>query len=727
MRMSSSAIAVLLSVAWGRGAPVEAQSRPASVSTASIQAMIDSVLAANADIPSIAVHLESPRLHLSWTGFAGYADPATKRPLGPRHAVRMASNTKTYIAAAILRLWEHGKLGLDDPIAKHLSAQYQDLIAKRGYDPNAITVRHLLSHTSGLYDYAMDTVYAARVGADPTHRWTRLEQLQAAMSMGDPYGLPGEVYHYADTGYILLGEIIERTTGLALGPALGTLLGYRRLGLASTWLETLEPKPAAVLDRAHQFQREVDTYGFDPSLDLYGGGGLAATTRDMAVFTRALFAGLVFARPTTIDTMITRVPAKKLLSYRLGIGEGSVEGFRSYGHTGYWNTSSQYFPDLDLAVAIAVQQNAKYQVAGPLLREVIRRLRPDRAALTTELQGVLDRLVASDSTIPGVSVHLESTRLALTWSAAAGVGNRSDSKPLRPDQPMRMASNTKTYTAAAILRLQENGKLSIDDPIARYLPASLVEVLRKGGYEPAGISIRTVLHHTSGLYDYGIDSAYSKAVTDDPAHRWTRFEQVQFAMDHGRPKGPPGQVFHYSDTGYILLGEIVERLTGLTLGAAFRSLLDYDRHHLYATWLETIDPSPWVAENRAHQYFAGVDTYRFDPSIDLYGGGGLVAPPKDMAIFMRDLVRGQVFRRPRTIAVMLERPTITAERDYRMGIYRNAVDSLDGFGHTGFWGTFAFYYPGPDLAVAGSITEHFAGRRIHQLIDDLVRATVKRR
>ena len=76
--------------------------------------------------------------------------------------------TKTFTAAAILRLVEQGRLGLDDPIADHLAPATLELLRRGGYDPDAIHVRHLLMHTSGLYDYASDpkfVEYVLRTGA----------------------------------------------------------------------------------------------------------------------------------------------------------------------------------------------------------------------------------------------------------------------------------------------------------------------------------------------------------------------------------------------------------------------------------------------------------------------------------------------------------------------------------------------------------------------------------
>ena len=93
--------------------------------------------------------------------------------------------------------------------------------------------------------------------------------------------------------------------------------------------------------------------------------------------------------------------------------------------------------------------------------------------------------------------------------------------------------------------------------------------------------------HTSGIYNYGQDPAYQAAVDAEPAKRWTRLEQVRFAMDHGDPVGEPGTVYAYSDTGYVLLGEIIERATGAPLADAYRTLLDFEGLHLDETYLES--------------------------------------------------------------------------------------------------------------------------------------------
>jgi D-alanyl-D-alanine carboxypeptidase len=342
-----------------------------------LQGLIDSIVKANPAVPGIALAVLAPRLCLTWSGASGVADRATKAPLTSQHPFRIASNTKTYTAAAILRLMEDGRLSVDDVITRHLPATSLAPLRRDGYDVDHITIRHLLTHTAGIYDYAMDSHFAPIVFAVPNHRWTRAEQVDSAMVWGAPYAPPGKVFHYTDTGYILLGEIIERLSGKSLAAAYRSLLNFDALGLSSTWLETLEPRPAGVPDLAHQYLGDSDTRGIDPSFDLYGGGGLAATTADMARFTRALFAGGVFAKPTTI-TLMTTLPdiADAARAYAFGMSRQELAGDTYWGHSGFWNTLAEHVPVRDVTVAAAVTQQEQYNIGRVLLRAVLERVRP---------------------------------------------------------------------------------------------------------------------------------------------------------------------------------------------------------------------------------------------------------------------------------------------------------------------------------------------------------------
>jgi len=373
------AITVLIGVSLsiGCGQSPEPASPPASLE-GSLQRLVDAAVADNPEIPGAALHVDSPGIGLDWEGAAGDAEPEIHAPMSPARPVRIASNTKTFIAAAVLRLAEEGRLAIDDPIAEHLPASFVELLRGDGYDPEAITIRHLLTHTSGLFDHSSGAEYEEAILADPMHRWTREEQLRAAVEWGDPHAAPGEVYTYCDTGYVLLGEIVERASGKPMAAAVRELIGYQKLGMTSTWWESLEPAPDGVPWRAHQFLGDLDTFSFDPSFDLYGGGGIVATVGDLARFWRALFTGGVFSDLETLGTMLSTIDGVRGLpedgpgalppgAYRMGVWVVEVDGLTTYRHTGFWGTSASFVPQLDLVVTATVDQHQARAALGELV------------------------------------------------------------------------------------------------------------------------------------------------------------------------------------------------------------------------------------------------------------------------------------------------------------------------------------------------------------------------
>lgn len=372
-------MAALAEGGW-RPAPAQAPCPPAAElarTGARLQHVLDSLVQAYPDVPGASLAVIGRGGCLRWRGAAGVAHRGSGERLTPSHTHRIASNTKTYIAAAVLRLVEDGRLSLDDPLPRHVAARHVASLRSDGYRVDAITIRHLLTHRAGIYDYAMDDRFVRAIQANPAHRWSRTEQVDSAVAWGAPYGAPGDVFHYTDTGYILLGEIIERITGQGLASALRSLLTFDRLGLRSTWLETLEPVPSTAGPRAHQYMGTDDTNTFDASVDLFGGGGLVASPMDMAVFTRALLTGGVFRAPGTLDTMRSTMGSSTAPRvYAAGLGGIEVAGVTGWGHSGFWNTWSYHFPSTDVTLAASVTQQADRVVSRALLQLAAREVFP---------------------------------------------------------------------------------------------------------------------------------------------------------------------------------------------------------------------------------------------------------------------------------------------------------------------------------------------------------------
>jgi D-alanyl-D-alanine carboxypeptidase len=363
-------VALIAVLAFAGGAAAGPSSPP---TRAELQAAVNAFSAAHPTYPGVALAVRSPRL--SWTGTAGLQALASGKPLDPRAGFRIASVTKTFAAAAILRLVEDGRIGVDDPISKHLAPTTLALLRKDGYDVDAIRVRHLLTHTSGLYDFASDSGYVSYVLTHGRHHWGRLEQVRWAVTHGKPYAPPGQEFHYSDTGYVLLGEILERRTGLGLASAYRSLLGFGKLGLVDTYLETLEPRPRSAHPRAHQYYEKIDSTPFDPSFDLYGGGGLVSTVDDLARFYRALVRGRVLENKATLRTMLGKPNPQRIAD--LGMGIFSVEiggrgGESCWGHSGFWGLTVVDCPRSGVTLALVVTQGKGFdqpsqQFLGKLL------------------------------------------------------------------------------------------------------------------------------------------------------------------------------------------------------------------------------------------------------------------------------------------------------------------------------------------------------------------------
>lgn len=303
--------------------------------------------------PNITARVLYPPRGVNWAGALGSADGAGGPQARVDQPFRIASVTKTFVATAVLKLVENRRFTLETPIAGLVTPATARRLSAAGADPSVISVGQLLTHRSGLFDYAQTAEYVEQVRAAPQRRWTRAEQLELALTVSPPVE-PDLVYAYSDTNYILLGEILEQATGQSLAAALRTLIDYRRVGLRSTWLESQEPAPAGIGPRLHQFLGGVDTHDFDPSFDLYGGGGLVSTTQDLATFFRALLRGRILA-PATVAAMTAQVYGGGFAqgAYAVGVMPFYIGDTACFGHDGAYGILAAHCPELDYTFVVA--------------------------------------------------------------------------------------------------------------------------------------------------------------------------------------------------------------------------------------------------------------------------------------------------------------------------------------------------------------------------------------
>jgi D-alanyl-D-alanine carboxypeptidase len=224
---------------------------------------------------------------------------------------------------------------------------------------------------------------------------------------------------------------------------------------------------------------------------------------------------------------------------------------------------------------------------------------PERAtAREPQLQAALDQLVAAGA--PGVLVLVrEGDR---TIRLTSGYGNLKPKARLRATDRFRVGSVTKSFVATVVLQLVGEGKLALDDTIERWLP----------GLVPNGraITVRQLLDHTAGLFDYlgdGDKTVERRVLSGDWDYRWKPRELVAISTAH-KAKFAPGTGWSYCNTCYILLGLIVEEATGNPITAELRTRV-FEPAGLRATSLDTRPPM-------SGQYARGYELLGEPPLVD---------------------------------------------------------------------------------------------------------------
>jgi D-alanyl-D-alanine carboxypeptidase len=252
-----------------------------------------------------------------------------------------------------------------------------------------------------------------------------------------------------------------------------------------------------------------------------------------------------------------------------------------------------------------------------------------RTHLPARLQRALDEVVAAGAPGAIALVRTGGTTIRLV----SGDSNLAPVVPMRRGLRYRIGGITKSFTAAVVLQLVAEGRLALGDTLEQRLPS----VISNG----AAITIRQLLNHTSGIYDYAQDSrALAPYLTGDYTRTFDPRDGVRYADEHG-PLFPPGTALAYSNTNYLLLAMIVEAVTGRSFGSELRRRLFGPLglgHTSYPTSSRIVGP-------HVHGYLVddppAVDVTALSPT--LYGASGaILSTAGDLARFYRALLRGRL-------------------------------------------------------------------------------------
>jgi D-alanyl-D-alanine carboxypeptidase len=320
-----------------------------------------------------------------------------------------------------------------------------------------------------------------------------------------------------------------------------------------------------------------------------------------------------------------------------------------------------------------------------------------------ELQQAIKALV--DSGITGVTLRVNDEHGE--WVGAAGVGEIGESALPSTEAHVRIASNTKTFTATAVLQLVAEGRIDLDAPLVGYLPEFDLD---------ERVTTRMILRHTSGIFNFtgevyedgtivpGVPMPYGagwKEWLDNRFKTYTTRELVELAL--AKPaRFEPGEGWSYSNTNYVLARLLIEKVTGHSLAEELQRRIIGP---LGLTGTVVPDASPEIPEPHAHAYYRyeddgrerTVDITRQNPSC-ISTGGDMISTTKDLHTFIAALLSGRLLPDDVLAEMCAPHPTGLPNMDYGLGVFvltRDDGSTLishngGGFGHA------ALMYSTPD-------------------------------
>jgi D-alanyl-D-alanine carboxypeptidase len=304
--------------------------------------------------------------------------------------------------------------------------------------------------------------------------------------------------------------------------------------------------------------------------------------------------------------------------------------------------------------------------------------------------------------LPGVSIEISGPKG--DYTKAYGVADRATGAPLRLNDHIRIASITKTFTATAILRQVAAGKLDLETPIAKWFP-------RVPNAET--ITVRDLLAMRSGLYDFTAEPKFLKEFDENPLLKFGPQDVVKIVSEH-KPVAEPDAETHYTDANYVLLGLILEKVTGESAEAAITKEVIKPLHLTHTSFPATAKmPAPF-----SHGYFAGDkgegkirDYTAVNPKV-AWTAGAMVSTLGDLHKYASQLATGALL------------PKKLQEERLRFGALANGDGPSVGYGlgilHFGNWlghdgaiygfSTVTMYEPktGATISAAANLSSNFS-------------------
>jgi D-alanyl-D-alanine carboxypeptidase len=361
-----------------------------------------------------------------------------------------------------------------------------------------------------------------------------------------------------------------------------------------------------------------------------------------------------------------------------------------------------------------------------------RRQQAAQPDLSSKLQSLFDQL-HSQGTFPGGTAGFALAD-GTSFGIATGLSDRTSKRPMRPSDLMIQGSVGKTYVSAVMLQLVQEGKVGLDDPISRWFGKEEWFARLPNARD---ITVRMLMNHTSGLVRYEFTEEFTGDLSSNPDKVWKPLELVSYILDKD-PPFPAGTGWNYSDTNYIVVGMIIEKVTESTY-----------YHQLRKRILEPLDLAsthpvegpviPGLSQGYAgnDNPFGGNDamitegTFAFNPQFE-WCGGGIASTTEDLARWGKMLYEGRTFDASMLSELLRGVPArLGPETKYGLGVIIRTTPLGVAYGHSGFFPgylTEMMYFPKHKIALAVQVNTSVprsTGKPLRDFILNFARAIVQ--
>ncbi|PLR98448.1 serine hydrolase domain-containing protein [Bacillus sp. T33-2] len=327
------------------------------------------------------------------------------------------------------------------------------------------------------------------------------------------------------------------------------------------------------------------------------------------------------------------------------------------------------------------------------------------------IENKMRKTVSANQKLLNAYLLIHSDTLNIHWNMAFG---ETDKMPAIPHQPYHTASIGKTFTAIIIAMLAEEGKLNFSDPISNYLNEDIIKDLHihKGKDYSHEIRIEHLLSNTSGLPDYYElkpkgGKHFLKILLEDASRVWTPQETIEWSKQYLRPRFPPGKGYHYTNTGFNLLGLIIENITSKPYQEVLHEYI-FKRLNMNESYLSQFsEPAEKSSHPVANVYSLDrpirVEDHRSFSSV--YAAGQTVSTSEDLLVFMKALAGNQLISQ-KSFSAMQNWTKMWMGVDYGYGLMRIRMvpftEKYNVWGHLGSIASFMLYNPSMDVYIIGN-------------------------